>query len=131
MNRREFTKSLAAAAATPALPARALSLAAPAVPAVPGAILGVDQAAAEAVFEQLQHQGIISAPDACGFADGGGAGLRTAAALTRAANRTAPTAQATDLMAKNARERPKVALNDLAESDADVLAENPEEPHDE
>ncbi len=88
MNRREFTKSLAAAAATPALPVKALGVAAG--PIIPQAlyakaahwasvwhlsslatfrnVLDVDHDMAEAVFTRLQSDGYLSAPDKFGFA---------------------------------------------------------------
>ena len=88
MNRREFTKSLAAAAAAPALPLRRAA-AAPAITIPPALyakaahwagmwtfstaatfrnILGVDQAFADTVFQQLQDDGVLDRADAGGIA---------------------------------------------------------------
>ncbi len=87
MNRREFTKSLAAAAAAPVLPTKALSVGATVVPEALFAkaanwarvwhmstpdtfrkILDVDEGTANVVFDRLQDEGVISATDASGFA---------------------------------------------------------------
>lgn len=87
MNRREFTKSLAAATITPALPGKALALGASTVPealfaravkwapvwhkstaATFAKILKVDRTTAAEVFARLQQEGVISKPGADGFA---------------------------------------------------------------
>ncbi len=110
MNRREFTKSLAAVAAAPALPAKALSMAAS--PVIPTAlyakaahwasmwhistiatyrnILGVDQDLAEAVFSQLQSDGLLTKPDRSGFAYAARPWYREAAVAGRLKQALAP-----------------------------------------
>lgn len=136
MNRRDFTKSLAAAAASPALPVKALSMAAgPVVPAALYAkaahwarmwhistiatyrnILGVDQDLAEAVFAQLQDDGLLTKPDRSGFAYAARPWYRETAVAGRLSK--ALGAEAGDVGHQSAHHSGRQLVEDLVEPDA-------------